>query len=106
MFIHERRSRKTLPTVPGRSPDWLKMKNADAPVVKREAEENWGNNECGAGRRLKPYYDLRHVCGWANRIQKGSPNEARLAPWDYRGNFAARFEKHCHEWPNREIARE
>jgi bifunctional non-homologous end joining protein LigD len=26
----------------GRSPDWLKMKNADAPAVKREAEENWG----------------------------------------------------------------
>jgi bifunctional non-homologous end joining protein LigD len=25
----------------GRSPDWLKMKNADAPAVKREAEENW-----------------------------------------------------------------
>ena len=27
----------------GRSPDWLKMKNADAPAVKREAEEDWGN---------------------------------------------------------------
>jgi bifunctional non-homologous end joining protein LigD len=26
----------------GRSPDWLKMKNADAPAVKREAEEDWG----------------------------------------------------------------
>jgi bifunctional non-homologous end joining protein LigD len=26
----------------GRSPDWLKMKNADAPTVKREAEEDWG----------------------------------------------------------------
>jgi bifunctional non-homologous end joining protein LigD len=25
-----------------RSPDWLKMKNADAPAVKREAEEDWG----------------------------------------------------------------
>jgi bifunctional non-homologous end joining protein LigD len=24
----------------GRSPDWLKMKNVDAPAVKREAEEN------------------------------------------------------------------
>jgi bifunctional non-homologous end joining protein LigD len=22
--------------------DWLKMKNADAPAVKREAEEDWG----------------------------------------------------------------
>jgi hypothetical protein len=25
-----------------RSPDWLKMKNADAPAVKREEEEDWG----------------------------------------------------------------
>jgi hypothetical protein len=26
----------------GRSPDWLEMKNPDAPAVKREAEEDWG----------------------------------------------------------------
>ena len=26
----------------GRSPDWLKMKNSDAPAVMREAEEEWG----------------------------------------------------------------
>jgi len=26
----------------GRSPDWLKMKNSNAPAVKREEEENWG----------------------------------------------------------------
>jgi bifunctional non-homologous end joining protein LigD len=26
----------------GRSPDWLKMKNADAAAVKREEEEEWG----------------------------------------------------------------
>ena len=25
----------------GRSSDWLKMKNAAAPTVKREAEEDW-----------------------------------------------------------------
>jgi hypothetical protein len=25
----------------------------DAPVVKREAEENWGNNECGAQKALE-----------------------------------------------------
>jgi len=25
----------------GRSPDWLKMKNPDAPAVTREAEKNW-----------------------------------------------------------------
>ena len=28
----------------GRSPDWLKMKNPDAPAVKREAEEDWDKN--------------------------------------------------------------
>jgi hypothetical protein len=26
----------------GRSPDWLKCKNPDAPAVRREAEEDWG----------------------------------------------------------------
>ena len=26
----------------GRSTDWLKFKNPDAPAVKREAEEDWG----------------------------------------------------------------
>jgi ATP-dependent DNA ligase len=31
----------------GRSPDWLKMKNANAPAVKREAEEEWNKR----GRR-------------------------------------------------------
>jgi bifunctional non-homologous end joining protein LigD len=34
--------RKDSPYRSGRSPDWLKMKNADAPAVKREAEEDWG----------------------------------------------------------------
>jgi bifunctional non-homologous end joining protein LigD len=29
----------------GRSPDWLKMKNADASAVKREAEEDWGKEK-------------------------------------------------------------
>jgi hypothetical protein len=45
----------------GRSPDWLKMKNADAPTVKREAEEDWGRSagdERGAGKRPKPHHDL------------------------------------------------
>ena len=31
----------------GRSPDWLKVKNPEAPSVKREAEEEWGRG----GRR-------------------------------------------------------
>jgi bifunctional non-homologous end joining protein LigD len=29
----------------GRSPDWLKMKNADAPAVKREEQEEWGRDK-------------------------------------------------------------
>ena len=29
----------------GRSPDWLKMKNLDAPAVRREAEEEWGKTK-------------------------------------------------------------
>jgi bifunctional non-homologous end joining protein LigD len=33
--------RKDSPYRSGRSPDWLKMKNANAPAVKREAEEDW-----------------------------------------------------------------
>jgi hypothetical protein len=35
--------RKGSPYRSGRSPDWLKMKNPDAPAVKREAEEDWGH---------------------------------------------------------------
>ena len=27
----------------GRSPDWLKFKNPNAPAVRREAEEDWGD---------------------------------------------------------------
>ena len=34
--------RKDSPYRSGRSPDWLKMKNPEAPAVKREAEEEWG----------------------------------------------------------------
>ena len=33
--------RKGSPYRSGCSPDWLKMKNPDAPAVKREAEEDW-----------------------------------------------------------------
>jgi ATP-dependent DNA ligase len=28
----------------GRSRDWLKVKNPNAPAVKREAEEDWGRS--------------------------------------------------------------
>jgi ATP-dependent DNA ligase len=37
--------RKGSPYRSGRSPDWLKMKNPDAPAVKREAEEDWGKEK-------------------------------------------------------------
>jgi ATP-dependent DNA ligase len=36
--------RKDSPYRSGRSADWRKMKNADAPAVKRESEEDWGRN--------------------------------------------------------------
>ena len=35
----------------GRSPDWLKFKNPEAPAVKREAEEDWGNESWLRSRR-------------------------------------------------------
>jgi bifunctional non-homologous end joining protein LigD len=35
--------RKGSPYRSGRSPDWLKMKNPNAPAVTREAEEDWGS---------------------------------------------------------------
>jgi hypothetical protein len=37
--------RKESPYRSGRSPDWLKMKNADAPAVKREARRGLGQGE-------------------------------------------------------------
>src|SRR6266513_3376004 len=37
--------RKESPYRSGRSPDWLKMKNANAPAVKREEEEEWGKKK-------------------------------------------------------------
>jgi len=45
----------------GRSPDWLKMKNSDAPAVKREAEEEWGQSEMtltGKNNNQLPQPDL------------------------------------------------
>jgi bifunctional non-homologous end joining protein LigD len=44
--------RKDSPYRSGRSPDWLKMKNADAPAVKREAEEDWGREMAMTQGRL------------------------------------------------------
>jgi len=36
--------RKDSPYRSGRSADWLKMKNPNAPAVRREAEEEWGKD--------------------------------------------------------------
>jgi bifunctional non-homologous end joining protein LigD len=35
-------TRRSSPYRSGRSPDWIKSKNPDAPAVRREAEEDWG----------------------------------------------------------------
>jgi ATP-dependent DNA ligase len=37
--------------VSGRSTDWLKFKNPDAPAVRREAEEDWGKGNGNNGAR-------------------------------------------------------
>ena len=37
----------------GRSPDWLKMKNSDAPAVKREAEE-----DCCRGPKMRQLFSV------------------------------------------------
>jgi ATP-dependent DNA ligase len=42
--------RKGSPYRSGRSPDWLKMKNAAHPAVKREAEEDWGRESDEPGK--------------------------------------------------------
>jgi ATP-dependent DNA ligase len=41
--------RKGSPYRSGRSPDWLKMKNPQAPAVKCEAEEDWARSGGGDG---------------------------------------------------------
>ena len=53
------------PYVSGRTPDWLKMKNANAPAVKREAEEDWGQTTCT--------HFASRVERWGEKI--GRPNE-------------------------------
>jgi len=37
------KTRSAVPYRPGRSPRWVKVKNPNAPGVKREAEEDWGH---------------------------------------------------------------
>jgi hypothetical protein len=44
----------------GRSPDWLKFKNPEAPAVKREAEEDWG-------RWWKIRRHFKHNISWSTK---------------------------------------
>jgi bifunctional non-homologous end joining protein LigD len=37
----------------GRSPDWIKSTNPNAPVVKREAEEDWGRWRSANGKHSR-----------------------------------------------------
>jgi ATP-dependent DNA ligase len=39
--------RRDAPYRSGRWPDWIKVKNADAPAVKRELEEDWSRGGRG-----------------------------------------------------------
>ena len=39
--------------VSGSTQDWLKFKNPNAPAVKREAEEDWGEEE-GGNKKPRP----------------------------------------------------
>src|SRR4029453_5621032 len=61
--------RKNSPYRSGRSPDWLKMKNSDAPAVKREAEEDWGK---GRAQKLN--------ASSLSRPTDASPNARRISP--------------------------
>ena len=44
----------------GRVDNWLEIKNSASPAVKREAEEDWGNQRWARGREGTP-----KVCRWA-----------------------------------------
>jgi len=56
--------------VSGRSRDWLKLKNPDAPAVKREFEEDWGKTGRNTGRRSRARSELRQG---ARVIEKSKP---------------------------------
>src|SRR5215472_13899374 len=45
----------------GRSKDWLKLKNPDAPAAKREAEEDWGRGKWQTGKNRIMIYARRRM---------------------------------------------
>ena len=67
----------------GRSPDWLKFKNPDAPAVKREAEEDWGRRETSvafnalshsrSGSRSPAFASSMIFCATASRVGATAP---------------------------------
>jgi hypothetical protein len=74
------RSGRSPPYRSGRSPDWLKMKNADAPAVKREAEEDWGAMSVApeSGRNRIMIYGPRNDGTYIGRVHRAvSPNQNR-----------------------------
>jgi hypothetical protein len=62
--------RKNSPYRSGRSPDWLKMKNLDAPAVKREEEEDWGKGAVTELERKNLVETDRHIAECKEYIAK------------------------------------
>ena len=52
--------RRDLPYNSGRSPNWIKSKNPNAPAVKREAEEDWGDGRPPT-RNIRAPVTLGHI---------------------------------------------
>jgi hypothetical protein len=71
-------NRKDSPYRSGRSPDWLKMKNSDAPAVKREAEEDWGRYGADAKKHLIELKALASELGITPDEIKQLADERRL----------------------------
>jgi hypothetical protein len=66
--------RKDSPYRSGRSPDWLKMKNAAHPAVKREEEEDWGRWVlcCSSARRRVAVRRRAIAAGWRPMIAESA----------------------------------
>jgi hypothetical protein len=61
----------------GRSPDWLKFKNPEAPAVKREAEEDWASSpwsdsSAGSAPRVASALSEKFQQSWSRAVSKTS----------------------------------
>src|SRR5262249_26293409 len=74
--------RKNSPYRSGRSPDWLKMKNSDAPAVKREEGEDW------AAAAPLPAHFRRSLRAPSKEALLG-PSQINFIPWLYLDQFAS-----------------